>query len=57
MKDAKEQELIEARDNAHREWDEASREMAEAYRKRCEADRKWDEADSWLRKYQKSKAQ
>ena len=54
--DAKEQELIEARDAASREWAAASREMAEAYRKRCEADRKRDDADSKLRKYRESKA-
>ena len=55
--DAKEQELIETRDEASREWAAASREMAEAYHKRVEADRKWDDADSWLRKYRESKAQ
>jgi len=54
--DAKEQELIEARDEAGREWGEANCEMAEAYRKRCEADRKWDKAYRWLRKYRESKA-
>ena len=54
--DAKEQELIEALDEADRKWDEANREMAVAYRKRCEADRKWDKAYSWLRKYRESKA-
>ena len=43
MKDAKEQELIEARAEAYRKWSEA----------RC----KWVEADSKLWKYQKSKAQ
>ena len=69
--DAKEQELIEARDEADRKWDEASLEMTETYRKRCEEDRemaeasrKWDEADRELVeadrklwKYRKSKAQ
>ena len=56
MKDAKEHELIDARDEADCEWAKAYREMAEAYRKRCEADRKRDDADSKLRKYRESKA-
>jgi len=55
--DTKEQKLIDACDEAHREWDEIDREWVEAYRKRCKADRKWDEANRELRKYRKSKAQ
>ena len=56
MKDAKELELIEARDEAYRECDEAYREKSvEASRKRDEARCKWDEADRELRKYQEQK--
>ena len=64
MKDAKELELIEARDEAYskwieddHKWDEACRKRSEAYLKRCEADLKRDEADRKLREYRKSKAQ
>jgi len=55
--DAKELELIEARDEAVRKLDEARRKWAEAYREEAEAYRKWDEADSWLWEYRESKAQ
>ena len=41
--DPKEQKLIDACDEAHREWDEI--------------DREWDEANRELREYRKSKAQ
>ena len=61
--DAKEQKLIEARDEASRKWaaadlncEEASREMAEAYRKRGKAYREMVETNRKLRKYRDSKA-
>ena len=48
MMGTKEQKLIEARDEADRNWDEA-------YRKWAEADIKRDETFRKLRKYQESK--
>ena len=42
--DPKEQELIEARDEASREWDEAYREEDEADHEWDEAHYKWDKA-------------
>ena len=48
--DAKEQELIEALDEADRKWDEVDREWDEAS---C----KWAEASRQLREYRESKAQ
>jgi len=57
MKDAKEQELIEARDEAGRKWDETDRKWVETDRKRDEAYRKWVEAHRKLREYRDSNAQ
>ena len=50
MKDAKELELIEARDEADLKWDEAGLKRSEAYLK-------WVEAHRNLWKYRESKAQ
>jgi len=55
--DTKEQKLIDARDEAHREWDKADCEWDKADCKRCKADHKWDEADRELREYRESEAQ
>ena len=57
MTDAKELELIEARDEADLKCREAHRKWDEAYHKWTEDSRKWDEAYRELRKYQESKAQ
>ena len=63
MKDPKEQELIEALDEAHRQWGEAYREWVETgyklwkYREWDEAYRKWDKAGYKLWKYRVSKVQ
>jgi len=69
MKDAKEHELIDERDEADCEWAKAYRYMAEANSKRPHgsiveparklplARRKWVEADRKLWKYRESKAQ
>jgi len=55
--DAKEQELIEARDVACSKLDEASRKRDEASREMDEASREMDEAYHKLWKYRESKAQ
>jgi len=54
--DAKEQKMIEARDEAKRKWVEAARINAEANRKQHAAYRKWDELARAVRDHHESKA-
>jgi hypothetical protein len=54
--DAKEQELLEAAEEADNKYDEACRKCDEAYRKYDEAYRELDKARRKLREYRASKA-